>query len=94
MAISWAVQITLLDGNTRHVSIAATRTDSVDPANPKTYTVGPCHIDTAAQRAVALDALWSQHVAAAALAAKVVAFGPTIAALETAAQTNLQGREG
>ena len=93
MAITWAIKITVLDYNQKHVSVTGTRTDSADPSNPKIYTVNPTHIDTVAQRTAVLDAIWAMHLADVALAVKVAAFAPTVANLEAAAKTNLEARE-
>ena len=93
MAITWDEKITVLDYNQKHVNVTCTRTDSADPSNPKTYTVGPVHIDTPTQRNAVQDAIWALHLADLALAAKVAAFAPTVAALEAAGKANLEARE-
>jgi hypothetical protein len=93
MAITWGVKITVLDYAQRHVSVAATRTDSAKPEDPRTYTVSPCHIDTTGQKTALLDKIWEKRTVDVALDAKVAVFAPTIASLESAAKTNLEGRE-
>lgn len=93
MAITWDVKITVLDYEKKHVSVAATRSDSENPQNNKTYTVANAHIDTTTQKTAVLDAIWAMRTADVALAAKVALFAPTVTALETAAKTNLEARE-
>jgi hypothetical protein len=93
MAITWSVKIAVLDYKDHHVTVSATRTDSADPENPKTYVIPWVHIDTTAQKSAALDAIWAQMTADIAYAAKVAAYAPTVAALEAAAKTNLEARE-
>ena len=93
MAITWAFQIEVLDYDKRHVSIAATRTDSEDAENPVTYTLESAHIETSEQQLAALEAIWAMHTAALSLEAKKVTFAPIVAALEAAAKINLEARE-
>lgn len=93
MAITWTVKINVLDYIQKHVSVVATRVDSADPDNPKVYTIPSVHIDTAAQRIAALDAIWTMRTADVNKEALAAAFAPTVSSLEAAAKTNLEGRE-
>lgn len=93
MAITWDVQITVLDYNQKHVSVMGTRTDSSAPQDARVYTIGPRHINTAAQRSAVLDEIWAMRTADVTLDNKKAAFAPTVANLEAAAKTNLEVRE-
>ena len=93
MAITWEVEITVLDYNQKHVSIAATRTAGIAPGDVRTYTVTPRHIDTAAQQSAVLNEIWALRTADVIEDNKKAAFAPTIANLEAAAKTNLEARE-
>lgn len=93
MAITWEVQIAVLDYDQKHVSVSGTRTDSADPDNPRTYTVAPRHINTAEQKTAVMDEIWELRTADVALDDKKAAFAPTIETLETQAKANLEARE-
>lgn len=90
MAISWDVQINVLDVAAQAVSVTATRTDDADPTNPKTYSVAYAVITTNAQKLAAMDNIWAQHQAALTEKSAVDAF---IGTLEADAKTNLEARE-
>ena len=93
MAITWEVQITVLDYDQKHVSVSGTRTDSTDPDNPRTYTATPRHIDTADQKIAVMDEMWALRTSDVALDDKKAAFAPIIETLETQAKANLEARE-
>ncbi len=90
MAISWDVQINVLDVAAQAVSVTATRTDDADPTNPKTYSVAYAVITTSAQKLAVMDNIWSQHQAAV---TKESAIGAFIGSLQADAKTNLEARE-
>lgn len=94
MAIAWEVKITVLDYNQKHVFVVGTRTDSAAPQNIRTYTVGPRHVDTTAQRSLVMDEIWAlRRVADVVLDAKKTTFASVIVSLEAAVKTNLEARE-
>jgi len=90
MAISWNVDITVLDVVTKAVSVAATRTDDTDPDNPKSYAVLYAIIDTAPQKLAVMDNIWEQHQATTTKQTAIDAF---IGSLESDAKANLEARE-
>lgn len=93
MAITWEVEITVLDYNQKHVSVTGTRMDSTAPQDVRTYSLTPRHINTAAQRSAVLDEIWAMRTADVVLDNKKATFAPTITSLEAAAKTNLEARE-
>ena len=93
MAIVWEAIITVLDYDKKHVSFSGIRTDSEDPANPKTYTVSPRHVGTTALNTAVLDEIKALRTADVALEATKATFAPTITALEASAKSNLEAWE-
>ena len=90
MAVTWDVQITVLDVATKAVSVAATRTDDSKPTEAKTYNVLYALIPTTAAKLAVLDNIWAQYQADKTRQAQIGAF---IGALETDAKANLEARE-
>ena len=91
MAITWDVQIDVIDIPSSMVSVIATRTDDgVAPPDVKTYSVLNAIIDTTAQKTALLNFIWDQHQAALAKQAQVNAI---VSELEAAAKANLEARE-
>lgn len=90
MAITWDTKITVINVFTKEISLIATRTDSTDPTNPKTYTVPRAVIDTAAQKIAVMDEVWAKHQAALAKESNLAGL---IGSLETDANANLEARE-
>lgn len=90
MAITWNVQITVLNVERREVSITAVRTDSEDPDNPQVCRIISALIATTEQKVAVLNGLWAQHLMLDQRAAEIEAF---VGTLESAAVTNLEARE-
>jgi len=90
MAITWDVKITVMDVTRKEVSVTATRTDSADPTNPRTYNIISALIATAAQKTGVLNGIWAMHQTSLARDAAIAAF---VGTLEAEAKTNLEARE-
>jgi len=87
--ITWEVEIIpqVVEGKTAYIN--ATRINSDDPENPKTYTVSGW-LGTSESRLALLDEIWAKHQAALAHDAQVEAF---LEGLEEQAKANLEMRE-
>lgn len=90
MAITWSVEITVLDVAKKAVSVVATRTDSADPTTAQAYNVLYALIATPAARVGVLDNLWAQHQARITRRAQIDAL---VGSLEADAKANLEARE-
>lgn len=87
--ITWEIEIVpqVVEGKTAYIN--ATRIDSDDSENPKTYTVSGW-LGTQESQLALLDEIWVKHQAALAYDVKVKAF---LEGLEAQAKTNLEARE-
>lgn len=90
MAITWEVKITVLNVERKEISLMATRTDSEDLDNPKTYSVLSGLIQTGQQKLDLMDNIWSQYQTDK---TKQVAIDAFMGNLETDAKDNLEARE-
>jgi len=93
MAITWMPKITLLDLETRLISLSATRTDSDNPSNPKTYIVNNMHINTTTEKSAVMKAILTKRAEELVRDAKVAAVADIIADLEVQAKTYLESKE-
>ncbi len=89
MAIMWEIKISPLDISRKEASIVATRTDDV-AATTETHTIISALLDTQEQKTAVLDVMWQLHLD---YQTKQAAIDAYIGGLETAAKTNLEGRE-
>ena len=90
MAITWDTKITVINAATKEISLTATRTDSIDPNNPKTYTVSRAVIETGPQKIAVMDEVWAKYQADL---AKESNLAGVIGSLEADANANLEARE-
>lgn len=93
MAISWTPKVTVLDLETRLISLSATRLDSEHPDDPRTYTVENVHINTAEQKLAVMDFILEERADELAHEAKVAALAVVIADMEAQAKTYLESKE-
>jgi len=90
MAITWNPKITPLNVSNYEATISATRTDSEDADNPKTYVVPKARIETTAEKSAVGNEIWAMHQADLTKATNLAAF---IDGLEDALAANLEARE-
>jgi len=90
MAITWTTTITPLNMATKEASISATRIDSEDPDNPKTYNVPLAKLATAQEKLAVADEIWAAYQADLAYTYTIAAF---IDQLEIDLNANLEARE-
>ena len=95
MAITWTPTVTLVDFETKLISLSATRVDDTDPENiiTDTYSVKNMYINSAEEKVAVMDALLAVRADELARLARIAALAPTIAALETQAKTYLEAQE-
>ena len=93
MAITWTPKITVMCLETRLVSLSATRLDSDDPDNPKTYTVYNMHVNTQEEKLAVMDAILVKRAYELIYEAKVAIIAAEVAALEAQAKTYLESQE-
>ena len=90
MAVTWEVKITLISLATKEVSVVATRTDSLNVDNPRSYTVPRAMIATSAQKLAVMDEIWEKYQDSLAKESVIAEF---VNELETQAKSNLEARE-
>jgi len=90
MAITWEVKIIVTDILSKTISITAIRTDSTNPANPRTYTIANRHINTAAEKIAVMNDIWVMRTADV---NRDLAVFTLIGTLEAQAKANLEARE-
>ncbi len=92
MAITWKVEITVLNIDRKEVSIRAIRTDDTDVNNilTETYDIPWTEIATQEQKSYVLDQIWSMRAAALTYNDSV---GIIVGNLEEQAKQNLESRE-
>ena len=95
MAITWTPVVTIIDFETKLISLSATRVNDDDPENiiTDTYSVEKMYIDTAAEKVAVMDAILTMRNNELARLAKIAALAPTVAALETQAKQYLEAQE-
>ena len=87
MAITWEVNVAVLDKATKRVNVSATRTDDTDPANVLTESHSvDAIIATGPQKAAVMTNIWNQHLEYQSVIA-------VIGTLEADAKANLEARE-
>ena len=90
MAISWDLQITNVNVNSKRANIGFTRTDSESALPPWTYSLQNTVIETQAQRVNLQNQVWDAWQGEIAKQTNINNF---ITNLEQAGKTNLEARE-
>lgn len=90
MAITWDVEISNVNLDSKRGDVRATRTDDQSALEPHVYTMQNTPLETPEQRAKVLDTIKEWEVAATEKKAQIDAFIDT---LEQTAKTNLENWE-
>lgn len=91
MAITWKVEIKIINVARKEVSVTATRTDdSITPNDIRGYTISGTTIKTTAQKTAVMDRIWAKHQG---VLSQESAAATIIGTLEAQAKSNLEARE-
>jgi len=90
MAITWTTVITPIDTSKFTASISATRVDSANPTNPRTYVVALARIQTVSEGDAVAEELWAKFQADEAFAVSTSVF---VTNREAILKADLEGRE-
>jgi len=93
MSIEWTPKVTVLDLETRLITLSVTRLDSEHPDNSRTYIAENVHINTAEQRLAVMNFILEERAEDLAHDAKVAALAIIIADLESQAKIYLENQE-
>ena len=95
MAITWTPTVTIVDFETKLISLSATRVDDADPQNiiTDTYSVHNRYINNAEEKVAVMDALLAIRADELIRLARIASLDSIVTALEIQAKTYLEAQE-
>ena len=95
MAITWTPTVTLVDFETKLISLSATRVDDTDPENiiTDTYSVKNMYINSAEEKVAVMDAILAIRADELIRLARIASLDSTVTALEIQAKAYLEAQE-
>ena len=95
MSITWTPTVTLVDFETKLISLSATRVDDTDPENiiTNTYSIHNMYINNAEEKVAVMDALLAIRADELIRLARIASLDSTVTALEIQAKAYLEAQE-